>query len=471
MHGFKAMKALNRVASANELAAPDAVVLAAVSPNAGRRVVVASSDAALRARLCTSLSAMRWEVLEAGGGAAAFVHLDGHPQDALLLDNWLPDLEVGEFARTLSGMYPGVDVLRVDGSPVVGEARSPRRHELLHALREAQSEAYMEVLSDGLPLVQRADGAAFLSAAAAVPRPGMSLAGAGIVVPLVATVPHGYQSRKALKIDGMVGESPGMLELARLIRLVAPRSSTVLIEGETGSGKEIVAQAVHRLSTRAKKLIVVLNCAAIPEALLEAELFGHSRGAFTGATQARTGRIEAAHGGTLFLDEIGEMPLPLQAKMLRFLECGELQRVGENAIVRVDVRVIAATHQLLEEQAAEGGFRLDLYHRLAVFPIEVPPLRQRKEDIALLARHFLAKLGIDAPRKQLSEAALERLYVHDWPGNVRELAHVLERATILAGDAQVLVPEHIRLKVARNVVVPIALGVTKKAPSPPMRKR
>lgn len=164
----------------------------------------------------------------------------------------------------------------------------------------------------------------------------------------------------------LVGASEPMRELGRLIRLVAPRSTAVLIEGETGTGKEVVAKALHRLSSRSNKPFVVLNCAAIPESLLEAELFGHTRGAFTGAVQSRTGRIEAADGGTLFLDEIGEMPLALQAKMLRFLECGELQRVGDNETVRVDVRVIAATHQPLEQRSEEGSFRLDLIHSSAV---------------------------------------------------------------------------------------------------------
>ncbi len=248
----------------------------------------------------------------------------------------------------------------------------------------------------------------------------------------------------------MIGTSEPMRELTRLIRLVAPRSTTVLIEGETGTGKEVVARALHRLSNRVSKPFAVLNCAAIPEALLEAELFGHTRGAFTGAVQSRTGRIQAAHGGTLFLDEIGEMPMALQAKMLRLLECGELQRVGDNETMRVDVRVIAATHQPLEKLAtsigAERTFRLDLYHRLAVFPVEVPALRERMEDMGLLAEHFLQQMGEEMPRKQLTDEAEAKLYEHTWPGNVRELMHVLERGAILAGDRMEIGAEEIRFR-------------------------
>ena len=237
-----------------------------------------------------------------------------------------------------------------------------------------------------------------------------------------------------------------MIELAQLIRLVAPRNSTVLIEGETGTGKEVVASAIHRLSTRSGKPLVVLNCAAIPESLLEAELFGHTRGAFTGAVQSRTGRIEAAHGGTLFLDEIGELPMAVQAKLLRFLECGEIQRVGDNETTRVDVRVIAATHRDLEQRVVDSEFRLDLYHRLAVFPVEVPALRQRLEDLPELAEYLLTRLGADSPRKTLSADALAALEQHPWPGNVRELAHVLERAVILAADSPEIAAEHIRCR-------------------------
>jgi DNA-binding NtrC family response regulator len=384
-----------------------------------RKVVLASSDAGLRDRLKNSLSGMRWEVFEAAGGAEAMARLDDVRPEALLVDSWLPDLEVSEFAGQIRMLYPALELMRMDGS-ADGQARSPRRNELLHALREAQ----------GMPAN---DTVAWNVAPVAVP-----------------TVPRIVEPRRATAaitaLPEMIGESEVMRELVRLIRLVAPRLATVLIEGETGAGKEVVAKAIHRLSDRANKPFAVLNCAAIPEALLEAELFGHTRGAFTGAVQSRTGRIEAAHGGTLFLDEIGEMPLALQAKMLRFLECGELQRVGDNETTRVDVRVIAATHQQLERRASEGTFRLDLYHRLAVFPIEVPALRERMEDLGLLTEHILVKIGERMPRKRLKEDAAERLREHTWPGNVRELMHVLERAAILAGDNMEIGAEEIRYR-------------------------
>jgi transcriptional regulator with GAF, ATPase, and Fis domain len=339
--------------------------------------------------------------------------------EALLVDSWLPDLEAGELTGRLGGMYPGMDLLRMDGG--MGRSmtgtRSPRRHELLHAMREAQEVSQVsKVVEVAAPVVEER-----------VEQPVRSV---GVSLP------------------EMVGETPVMLELAKMIRLVAPRSATVLLEGETGTGKEVAAKAVHRLSARAAKPFVVLNCAAIPESLLEAELFGHTRGAFTGAVQSRTGRIEAAHGGTLFLDEIGEMPLALQAKMLRFLECGELQRVGDNETMRVDVRVIAATHQPLEQRAEERMFRLDLYHRLAVFPLEIPALRERMEDLPLLVERFLEQMGRESARKSVSAAAMAKMQGYSWPGNVRELMHVLERGSILAEDQPEIGPEDIRLRSA-----------------------
>ena len=382
-----------------------------------RAVVVASSDAEVRLRLKEHLTGMRWTVAEAAGGVEAMAQVERDRPEALLVDGWLPDLEVGEFAGQMRGLYPRMDVLRMDGSVESGVegARSPRRNELLHAIRITQEST--------APVI-----------AAAADQIATALAS-----PPVESLP------------GMVGESAAMLELARMIRLVAPRSATVLIEGETGTGKEVVANAVHRLSSRDPgKAFVVLNCAAIPETLLEAELFGYARGAFTGAVQSRTGRIETAHGGTLFLDEIGEMPLALQAKMLRFLECGEIQKVGENEMMRVDVRVIAATHQRLSERAEAGTFRLDLYHRLAVFPLHVPALRERMEDVPALVEFILEQMGKTMPRKTVSAAAMARLLEDQWPGNVRELMHRLERASILAGDRAEIGAQDVERQAARR---------------------
>jgi len=432
--------------------------MASASMAFDRSVILASADASLRQRLHESLSGLRWDVREARGGAEAIAQLEGRPTEALLLDHWLPDLEVVELAEQIGALYPFMELLRIDGNPIAGGTRSPRRHELLHAVREALGSSNRESSAqDSLPSIDDAITAGRVRASAEV-HPGRSslpLQPASEVVLSVleaartlgnAPVSAAGGLQTSLAIEGLVGESALMLELARTIRLVAPHTATVLIEGETGTGKEVVAHAVHRLSPRSSKPFVVLNCAAIPEALLEAELFGHTRGAFTGAVQSRTGRIEAAHGGTLFLDEIGEMPIGLQAKVLRFLENGEIQRVGDNDTVRVNVRVIAATHQDLEARATAGDFRLDLYHRLAVFPIDIPPLRERLADIAALSEHFLALMGRNSPRKSLSAAALDKLYAHDWPGNVRELAHVLERASILAGDSPTLRAEDIRLR-------------------------
>jgi transcriptional regulator with GAF, ATPase, and Fis domain len=371
------------------------------------------------------LAGLRWTVSEARGGADAMAQVEKVRPEVLLVDDWLPDLEATEFSAQMASLYPAMEVLRLDGTAARAGAggRSPRRSELLLALRAVQD----------LPLAE-SSGPSGETASARASRRDERREGLGSEAPASA-------------LPELIGESRPMRELASLIRQVAPRSATVLIEGETGTGKEVVAKAVHRLSARSAKNYTVLNCAAVPESLLEAELFGHTRGAFTGAVQSRTGRIEAAHGGTLLLDEIGEMPLALQAKMLRFLECGELQRVGDNETMRVDVRVIAATHQDLEARSAAGTFRLDLYHRLAVFPLEVPALRDRLDDLPLLVEFFLEQMGREMPRKEVSDAALERLASYSWPGNVRELKHVLERAAILSGDSPVIGPDEIRWKV------------------------
>ena len=235
------------------------------------------------------------------------------------------------------------------------------------------------------------------------------------------------------QLHQIVGDSPKMIDLREFIETVAPTDSTVLILGESGTGKELVAGSIHHLSARAEKNYIRLNCAAIPENLLESELFGHEKGAFTGALRTKTGRVEEADGGTIFLDEIGDMSRPLQAKLLRFLEDGSFTRVGGNEEKRVHVRIIAATNRDIVQAIKENDFREDLYHRLNVMQFRPPPLRDRGRDVVTLAEHFLVqncqKLG-RAPLK-LSTAAEQKLLAHQWPGNVRELRNVMERAAII----------------------------------------
>jgi two-component system response regulator HydG len=244
--------------------------------------------------------------------------------------------------------------------------------------------------------------------------------------------------RRRSGLEQIVGRSPALQEvLARVIR-VAPTDATVLITGESGTGKELVARALHVASRRGEKPFVPVNCAAITETLLESELFGHAKGAFTGASRARRGLFEEAHGGTLFIDEIGETTPAFQAKLLRVLQDGELRRVGESAPVQVDVRVVAATNQDLRRAITERRFREDLFYRLAVVPIRLPPLRERREDVPLLAAHFLqAFVRRTGSQRALAPAAMERLTAHDWPGNVRELANVIEQAAALAPGEEI----------------------------------
>lgn len=239
--------------------------------------------------------------------------------------------------------------------------------------------------------------------------------------------------------SGLIGESAPMLSLKTLIKQVAPEKATVLITGETGTGKELVAKAIHQASLRKDTLFVAVNCAAIPSEMLESELFGHEKGAFTGAVKERIGKFELADGGTLFLDEITEMPIALQAKLLRALQEGIIEKLGSNKQIQLDIRVIAATNRDPLQAVKEGKLREDLYYRLNVFQLNVAPLRERRMDIGLLAHYFLAKSKL-----QISDEALQKLQTYAWPGNVRELENVLERATILA-NKQTILPQHLPL--------------------------
>lgn len=238
---------------------------------------------------------------------------------------------------------------------------------------------------------------------------------------------------------GMIGASKAMEKVWRDLEKVIGSDLTVLVTGESGTGKELVAKALHEYGPRKRKPFIVTNCAAIPETLLEGELFGHVRGAFTGAVKDRAGRFEEAHGGTIFLDEIGEMSPSMQSKLLRVLQDGEVRRVGSNKVRRVDVRVVAATNRDLAEEVRRGAFREDLFFRLQVFPIHLPPLREREEDPLLLARYFLEQYakGTEKEGVSFSEGAIRALQNHSWPGNVRELQNALRRAVALAGGPRI----------------------------------
>ena len=233
--------------------------------------------------------------------------------------------------------------------------------------------------------------------------------------------------------EALIGQSPNFEALLRSAKMVAATDVTVLIAGETGTGKEVLANALQQHSPRVNKAFITLNCAALPEAIAESELFGHRKGAFTGAVANQTGRLQAADGGTLFLDEVDSLPLPLQAKLLRFLETGEIQPVGDTHTQNVNVRILAATNANLGDKIARGEFRKDLYYRLNVVPLEIPPLRDRMGDIQLLLNHFMQRFASDhqLPASSFGKTALARLHAYSWPGNVRELRNVCERLCIL----------------------------------------
>ena len=263
-------------------------------------------------------------------------------------------------------------------------------------------------------------------------------------------VEYRRELRDRYRVENVVGQSTGMVEAYKLIARVADLDTTVLIVGETGTGKELVARAIHYAGPRAARPFVVVDCAAVPESLFESELFGHERGAFTGAHATRRGLLESANGGTCVLDEIGELPLALQAKLLRVIQERELRRVGGNEVVPIDVRIIAATNRDLRALHAEGRFREDLFYRLNVIPIPLPPLRERLGDVPLLAQHFLAAAarGAARPARSLARETIALLEAYRWPGNVRELQHAIERAVALA-PGEILLPDHLPPEIRR----------------------
>jgi transcriptional regulator with PAS, ATPase and Fis domain len=361
--------------------------------------LIASPSSALREQVLHHLNG-RWQpVQQALGGAEALVKLEKGGWQVLFLDRRLPDLDVEELIGIIRLRFPGTQVVLLDSD-------TPQTlDEAAAGSSEAAAQAFVREEE-------------------------------------VRRFPAHPQSAP---LPGMIGTSEAMQRVYRMARLVAPRTTTVLVAGPTGSGKELVACGLHVLSPRAAKSLVVVNCAAIPEALLESELFGYTRGAFTGAVHSQVGKIPAAHGGTLFLDEISELPLGMQAKLLRFLEQKEIQRLGTTEMTRVDVRVVAASNVDLAEWVGRGKFREDLFYRLSAFPIELPALAERPDDIIPLAEHFLACMAaaMSAPCSRLSGDAICVLKNHPWKGNVRELQHVMERASILIEDSDTILAEHL----------------------------
>jgi DNA-binding NtrC family response regulator len=384
--------------------------LAAINafPDSGA-ALIASPNSTLRQQVLDRLNGRCRPVQQATGGADALAKLENAEWQVLFLDRDLPDLDAGELISIIQKRFPNIQVVLLDRNDALASNSTTTRT---------------------------------VAAPARVWEQAVSRRAAEKTSATVRTMP----------LPGMIGTSEPMENVYRMVRLVAARSTTVLITGPTGTGKELVARALHILSQRASRPFVVVNCAAIPETLLESELFGYSRGAFTGAVQSQVGRIAAANGGTLFLDEVSELPLGMQAKLLRFLEQKEVQRLGSSDVTHVDVRVVAASNTDLARQAARGKFRQDLFYRLSAFPIELPPLAKRADDIVPLAEHFLRCMAaaLEMPVPNLSEEAIRLLREHSWKGNVRELQHVMERASILAETQPSIAAEHLYFSVPQE---------------------
>jgi two-component system response regulator PilR (NtrC family) len=358
------------------------------------------------------------EVAEAESGERALELLDLFAFDILITDLRLPGLDGMRVVDAARQRYPGIIVIVITGYGTVKEAVDAiKRGASDFVAKPFQFDELMHVLQKAMEQRRLASENAYLRS----------------------------QLEERYSFGGILGRSRPMQKVFHVLETVAPSSSTILISGETGTGKEVVARAVHHNSPRRAHRFVGLNCSAIPETLLEAELFGHVRGAFTGAVSTRQGRFEQAHKGTLFLDEVGTMSPGLQMKLLRALQEREFERVGDNQTIKVDVRVIAATNCDLSSMVSAGTFREDLYYRLNVVPVELPPLRDRRDDIPVLVTHFLRKFA-PGQSLQCSQGAMRTLMAHSWPGNVRQLENAVERAvTLSAGrteiDVQDLPPE------------------------------
>jgi two-component system response regulator PilR (NtrC family) len=368
-----------------------------------KHLLIVDDEKALREAIAERLADHGFVVEQAESGEQALDRLADFAFDIIITDLRLPGIDGRQVLDGALQRYPEIIAIVITGFGTVKDAVDAIKQGAADFISKPfQFDALLHVLNSALEQRRLKSENAYLRS----------------------------QLEERYKLDGLVGRSAVMRDLFGLLEIVASTSSTVLITGETGTGKELAARAIHHNSSRRANRFVAINCSAIPETLLEAELFGHTRGAFTGAVGNRQGRFEQAHKGTLFLDEVGTMSPALQAKLLRVLQEREFERVGDSHTIKVDVRVIAATHSDLQRMVAEGTFREDLFYRLNVIPVRLPPLRDRREDIPLLVQHFIQRLSADAgrPPVTVSQEAMRSLMAYSWPGNVRQLENAVERA-------------------------------------------
>jgi DNA-binding NtrC family response regulator len=386
-----------------------------------KHLLIVDDEAALRSAIAERLTDHGFAVVQAGSGEDAIPLLAEFAFDILITDLKLPGIGGREVLDAAIERYPDIIAIVITGYGTVKDAVDAIKQGAADFVTKPfQFDALLHVVQSAVEQRRLKSENAYLRS----------------------------QLEDRYRIDGLVGKSRVMRDLFQLLETVAATSSTVLITGETGTGKELAARAIHHNSARRANRFVALNCSAIPETLLEAELFGHARGAFTGAVGTRQGRLEQAHKGTLFLDEVGTMSPSLQAKLLRVLQEREFERVGDSHTIKIDVRVVAATHSDLAKMVGDGSFREDLFYRLNVLPVQLPPLRERRDDIPLLVQHFFQRLAQDSGRTGMtvSQEAMRRLMAYRWPGNVRQLENTVERALAFTQgrsviDVQDLPPE------------------------------
>jgi DNA-binding NtrC family response regulator len=403
-------------------------------PDSAKHLLLVEDEAALRQALADQLIDHGYHVDQADTGEAAITRLAEFAYDIIVTDLRLPGVDGAAVVQAALARYPEIVAIVVTGYGTVKTAvETIRRGAWDFVSKPFQIDELLHTLDSALEQRRLKSENAYLRA----------------------------QLEERYRFEGLIGRSPAMKRLFQLLETITATSSTVLVTGETGTGKEVVARAIHHNGPRRAQRFVALNCSAIPDPLLEAELFGHVRGAFTGADRNRQGRFEQAHKGTLFLDEVGTMSMALQMKLLRALQEREFERVGESHSIKVDVRVIAATNSDLTKMVADGQFREDLYYRLNVIPVKLPPLRERREDIPLLAQHFLDKFCAEARAPvTISQQAMRHMMNYLWPGNVRQLENAIERAVafgIARGQIDVadLPPE-----LAGDIVDPTPSAVT-----------